>query len=64
MSSSPPPRPMVAQELRGMPVGEATDPWDVDRQEAIYRERKAERTVRRHGEFIIVCGDEVFVGRV
>jgi len=36
---------------------------DIDRQEAIYREREAELVARHPDEFIVVCGDEVFVGR-
>lgn len=54
---------MAAQGPRGMPAGETTDTGDVDRQEAIYREREAELTARHPDEFIVVCGDEVFVGR-
>ncbi len=54
---------MAAQELQGMPAGETLDPGYMDRQEEIYRNRRDELTTRHPDEFIVVCGDGVFVGR-
>lgn len=58
-----PPPPMAAQELRGRPGGGEPDRRYMDRQAALYREREAELTARHPDEHIVVCGDEVFVGR-
>ena len=54
---------MVAQELHGEPAGGTLASGYMERQEAIYREREGELRARHPDEFIVVCGDEIFVGR-
>jgi len=53
---------MAAQELRDKPAGGGGTSEYMDRQEAILAEREGEILAKYPDKFVVVCGDELFVG--